>query len=117
MTPRCQLGTPSGGPSWQHATQSPSLAAGVDDLPELLFLFPELSRRVAGCKIIRLGHQAELDFSLPERRPLEPFQRLVTRLHLPHPEARNELLGLGERAVDHGALRPLVPDLRTFRAR
>src|SRR5213596_1625424 len=37
---------------------------------------------------------------------LDPFDRLFLRLHLPQPEARDQLLGLGERPVDDG---PLVP--------
>ena len=38
---------------------------------------------------------------------LDPLDRLVERLHLPQPEARDQLLRLGERAVDHGPLLPL----------
>ena len=38
-------------------------------------------------------------------------------LHLPEPEAGDQLLGLGERAVDHRALRAREPHPRALRAR
>src|SRR6185312_17308761 len=39
-----------------------------------------------------------------ERGALEPLDRLGPRLHLPQPETGDQLLALGERAVDHRAL-------------
>ena len=46
---------------------------------------------------------------------LEPLDRLVHRLDLPDPVAGDELLGLGERAVDDGALRAREADALALR--
>ena len=57
--------------------------------------------------------------SLPGRvrHAPDPLDRLVERLHLPHPVAREELLGLGERAVDHLALAARERHPHALRAR
>ena len=48
---------------------------------------------------------AQLDLhAAVERRALEPLERLLARRALPDPVARDELLRLGERTVDDGAL-------------
>jgi mono/diheme cytochrome c family protein len=52
-----------------------------------------------------------------ERRSLEPLDRLLLRLALPDPVARDELLAFGERPIDDGALVALEADPRAFRAR
>src|SRR5207245_11753667 len=49
--------------------------------------------------------------------PLEPFDCLVHRAHLPQPVPGHELLGLCERAVDHGALLAVEPNALSLRAR
>src|SRR5439155_16651532 len=72
-----------------------------------LLLLPDLPARVAGGEILGLEHLAQLDLGpAVERRPLEPFDRLVLRLHLPEPEAGDQLLRLAEGPVGDGALRP-----------
>src|SRR4051794_27199143 len=56
-------------------------------------------------EILRAEDGAELDlFAVLERAAADPLHGLIDRLHLPGPEAGHELLGLGERAVDHGSL-------------
>src|SRR5438309_7508345 len=73
---------------------------------QALLLFPELGREL-GSEVFRLEHLANLDLGLARegiRTALDPFDRLFLRLHLPQPEAGDQLLRLGERPVDHGAL-------------
>ena len=60
--------------------------------------------------------QLELDAAV-ERRALEPLERLLARRALPDPEAGDQLLGLGERAVDDGALPALEAHARALGAR
>src|SRR5690242_12655225 len=92
--------------------------------PETLFLLPEL-RRERLAEILRLEDLANLDLGVvavgvvdqAERGPLDPFDRLFLRLHLPDPEPRDQLLGLGERAIDHGPLRSGDPYADALRAR
>src|SRR5712692_4567098 len=85
---------------------------------QVLLLFPELGREL-GPEVFRLEHLANLDLRLARegiRAALEPFNRLCLRLHLPQPEAGDQLLRLGERPVDHGALDSREPDPRALRA-
>src|SRR5438094_1128247 len=49
--------------------------------------------------------------------PLEPFDSLVHRAHLPQPVPGHQLLGLRERPVDHGALLAVELDTLSLRAR
>src|SRR5437879_698478 len=49
--------------------------------------------------------------------PLEPFEGLVHRAHLPQPIPRHQLLGLRERPVDYGALPAVEPNALALRAR
>src|SRR5207244_3471456 len=58
----------------------------------------ELLAEVLG---VEHGANRELDTAV-ERRALEPLDRLLDRLHLPDPEAGDDLLGLAERAIDDG---------------
>ena len=63
--------------------------------------------RELGAEVLGLEHLADLDLRVLQHRvgaALDPLDRLVLRAHLPQPEAGDQLLGLGERAVDHGAL-------------
>src|SRR5689334_8610147 len=54
-------------------------------------------------EVLGLEHRPDLDLRpAAERRAPEPLDRLVDRGDLPDPVARHQLLGLGERAVDHG---------------
>ena len=58
---------------------------------------------------LRLEHLTDLDLRLLSghrvRTAAHPFQGLLHRLHLPQPEAGDELLGFRERPVDHQRLR------------
>src|SRR5438552_7660572 len=86
---------------------------------QALLLLPQLGREL-GAEVLRLEHLANLDLGiLPHRigAALDPFDRLLLRLHLPDPEAGDQLLGLGEGPVDDGALRTREPDARALRAR
>src|SRR6266480_1908714 len=86
---------------------------------QALLLLPQLGREL-GAEVLRLEHLADLDLGiLPHRigAALDPFDRLFLRLHLPYPETRDQLLGLGEGPVDDGALRTREPDARALRAR
>src|SRR6266581_1441983 len=51
------------------------------------------------------------------RAALDPFDRLLLRLHLPQPEAGDQLLRLGEWPVGHRALVSREFDARALRAR
>src|SRR5579863_3119232 len=75
------------------------------------FLGLELRRQVRA-EVLGLEHAADLDFlaTLPEGRAADPLDRLLDGFHLPEPEPRDQLLALGERPVDHGALATTEPD-------
>src|SRR5262249_58060216 len=74
-----------------------------------LLLLPELgSQRLT--EVLGLVERPDLDLLAVERRALEPRDRLVHRVHLPQPEAGDQLLGLGERSVDDGRLASREPD-------
>src|SRR2546422_538868 len=51
------------------------------------------------------------------RAALDPLDRLFLRLALPDPVAGDQLLRLGERSVDDGALAAREPDAGPLRAR
>src|SRR2546426_10597244 len=75
---------------------------------QALLLFPELGREL-GPEVFCLEHLANLDLGLAFEREgirsaLDPFDRLCLRLHLPQPEVGDQLVRLGERPVDYGAL-------------
>src|SRR5207302_3985910 len=69
------------------------------------------------------SHALELeDFTNLERPavvgcPLEPFEGLVHRAHLPQPIPGHELLGLRERSVDDSSLLAVEPNALALRAR
>src|SRR5438067_2894200 len=68
-------------------------------LAHSLLLRAQLRRELLA-EVLGLEDRPDLDFGpAVERRALEPLDRLVDRLHAPHPVAGDELLGLGERAV------------------
>src|SRR5690606_39947876 len=75
-------------------------------LPQPLLLLPELGcERLA--EVLGLEDRPDFELGLRARRvraALRPLDRLVHRLHLPEPVAGDELLRLGERPVDDGAL-------------
>src|SRR6266566_3291565 len=75
-----------------------------------------------GCEclteVLRLEHLPDLDLGSPvEGSALQPLDRLFPRLHLPQPEAGDELLRLREGSVDHGPLASVESDPHAFRAR
>src|SRR4030081_1560849 len=99
-TPPCK---PSGRPGSRGAVRS--LLRG-DLRADAIFLLPEL-RRELRAEILRLEYLAELDLGpAVEGGSLQPFDRLLSGLHLPDPEAG-----------DHRALLSFEPHARTLRAR
>src|SRR4051812_47614569 len=79
----------------------------LDFGPQPLFLCAELGREF-GAEVFRLEDGANLDLRLLARHrigaALQPLERLVHRLDLPDPEARDELLRFGERSIDDALL-------------
>src|SRR6266851_5250602 len=74
--------------------------------PPALVLLPQLGR-VRLPEVVRLEHLANFDLTVVAGGigdALDPFDRLFPRLHLPDPEAGDELLRLGEGPVDDGPL-------------
>src|SRR4051812_3102538 len=76
-------------------------------LAETLLLLPQLGGEFLA-EVLGLEHLANLELDLTvavERWPaLDPFDRLLPRVHLDHREAGNQLLRLGERPVGDGGL-------------
>src|SRR5437899_8432582 len=66
----------------------------------------------APSRALVLGDLTDLEGPAVVGRPLEPFDGLVHRAHLPQPVPGHQLLGLRERPVDHGAL--LAVELNTL---
>src|SRR3989304_7274173 len=64
---------------------------------------------------LELEDLANLDVALLKRDALRPLDSLVPRRRLDEPEARDELLGLRKWTIDHGPLRPGVPDAGSLR--
>src|SRR5262245_1636076 len=84
---------------------APSALAGLALLLDLLaqprFLRAQLGREL-GAEVLGLEHGPDLQRRLRAgrvRAAFRPLDRLLQRLHLPDPEAGDELLGLGERPV------------------
>src|SRR2546422_2918145 len=77
-----------------------------------LLLLPELGLE-CGTEVLGLEHLANLDLgAVTEGGPLDPRDRFLLRLHLPQPEAGDQLLRLGEGPVDHRPLASREPDAR-----
>src|SRR6185503_1383340 len=55
------------------------------------FLLAQLGRELRA-EVLGFEHRPDLDFVVVERRALQPFDRFVQRLDLPHPETGDELL-------------------------
>src|SRR5438445_12585927 len=89
----------------------------LDLLPELLLLLADLAAGIAGREVRRLEDLADLHLGILEGGGLEALDRLLLRLHLPEPEAGDQLLRLRERPVDHGPLACGETDASTLRAR
>src|SRR5438067_3706169 len=106
--------------------------SGLGGCPRLqaIVLLPQFGR-VRLPEVVGLDHLSDLDLEWAQaplefrcllaatgpRSPLEPFDRLFLRLHLPQPVAGDQFLGLGKRPVDYRRLPAGEPDPRAFRAR
>src|SRR6266571_1563243 len=93
-------------------------------LRQLLLELPSLLHRRAVAELDQLVDLANFDLGLPpeavagvERNPLRPLHGLCQGLGLDDPVPGHQLLGLGERSVDHGPLSAGEPDPGTFAAR
>jgi hypothetical protein len=70
------------------------------------FSGPDFAAWIGFREVFRSEHLANLDIPFVVVRiqaALEPFERLVHRFHVPQPEARDQLLRLGERPIGHRA--------------
>ena len=70
-------------------------------------------------EVLKLEELADLDLAVPVMRlraPLHPLDRFGLVLHLDDPVAGDQLLGLGERPVDHAALVAGEANAGAFRA-
>src|SRR5688572_17215439 len=88
-------------------------------LAQAMFLFEDLGARYIG-EVFRLEDLADLDLPLVAgrvRHPLHPLDRLFLRFYLDEPEAGDQFLRLGERAVDDRALVPGKLHAGALRAR
>src|SRR5262245_56793992 len=80
--------------------------------------------RLVAREVLHLEHRADLAVallavatrSIDRHEPLGPLDRLLLRLRLDDRVARDQLLRLRERAVDHGALLAAVLDAGALRA-
>src|SRR6516164_4680704 len=71
---------------------------------QALFPLPQLGSKL-GTEVLCFEDLANLNLRFPFLRTgaaLDPFDRFFHGPHLPQPETGDQLLGLGERPVDHG---------------
>src|SRR5215813_369699 len=94
-----------------------SVLAGGGGAGALALLQGAQLRRQVLAEVLGLEHRADLDRVVAEGRAAQPRDRLVHRLHLPEPEARDELLALGERPVDDRRLAAVEAYAHALRAR
>lgn len=74
-------------------------------------------RRERFTKIRRFEYPANLDLGLPVKgigAPLDSLDRLFLRLHLKHPEASNQPLGVREGAIHYGSFLARKLDARSL---
>src|ERR1700722_20783965 len=91
----------------------------LDFSAHTIFLLLQLGREF-GAEITRFEQLANLDLEILMSgigAALDPFDRFFLGFHLPDPEAGDQLLGLGERAIDHGLLASGELDARALRTR
>src|SRR6266487_1781155 len=84
----------------------PALRVLPGDLRAQALLLLLQLRGELGAEVLGLEDLADLDVAVLREgvgAALDPRDRLLLRLYLPEPEAGDQLLRLGERAVDHGA--------------
>src|SRR5207244_10447130 len=83
------------------------LSSGFGELGAQALLLLAQLRRELRAEVFGLENLADLDLCLGAGHrvgaALDPVDRLLLRLHLPQPEAGDQLLGLGERPVDDAA--------------
>src|SRR5438128_264504 len=94
-----------------------NLAANRKRLFLLRKFFPQFARALdcrAGTEVLQLAQLANLDLAFLEGDAFSPVDRFVLRIYLDQPEAADQLLGLGEGPVDHGALCPRELDTRAL---
>src|SRR5215218_5562036 len=85
-----------------------ALAVGGGLLAQPLALLAHLRRHLVA-EVVDLEHLADLDLAVllhRVRAALDPLDGLVHRLALPQPVPGDQLLGLGERAVDDAPVGP-----------
>ena len=82
-----------------HADRGLALLGHPRTQPLLLLL--QLGREF-GAEVVGLEYLTDLDLPFLEGDALDPFDRLCLRLRLNQPEPGDELLRLGEGAVDDG---------------
>src|SRR6185437_13215995 len=70
---------------------------------DALFLLPELRSELV-TEIRRFKHLTNLDFGVFKGCFLKPLDRFIQRLHLPQPEACNQLFGFREWSLNHTLL-------------
>src|SRR3954451_3179822 len=80
-----------------------ALLFGCNLLPNALFLLPQLGSEISA-EVFGLEYLANLDLALLEGRSLQPLDCLFPGSHLPQPEPRDQLLGLGKRSIDYSSL-------------
>src|SRR5215813_8070822 len=80
------------------------------DLPaELVLLLADLARGVGDGEVLGLVERTDLDLRFGRHgvgAALHPLHRLLHRLHIPEPVARDQLPGLAERTVGDGTALP-----------
>src|SRR4029453_9176556 len=102
----CQPGDEPRGLNTPECVDRPLDVGFEQDLLVLLCLLadaPLLLAQLGGellAEVLFLEHRPDLDHALLEWRALQPLDCLVHRLDLPEPVTGDELLRLGERAVD-----------------
>src|SRR5688500_470309 len=90
-------------PGDHSATGASRALRPLDFCPQALLPCAKLRSELLA-EILRLVDRSDLDLRFLTghriRATLHPFDRFLDRLHLPNPEASNELLGFGKRPVE-----------------
>src|SRR6516165_9365864 len=100
----------------QNAASAPRSVLCRDACAAVGPLRPQLRCQVVA-EILRLEHPTDLHLlaALAEGGAADPLDRFLDRLHLPQPESGNELLALGEGAIDHRAFAAAELDAHAVR--
>src|SRR5439155_24678526 len=129
-------GTPSPGHCSSAATRASCASSSAVPISPTARVSPAMSRAdsirqiasIARCasavavsmakpssRTLVLGDLTDLEGPAIVGSSLQPLESLVERAHLPQPVTGHELLGLGPRPVDHGALLALDPHTLALR--